>query len=468
MYQVPEEYFVRLHHCRPRFKNDRENVLLFMAAEICSIGEKKQIDFKNSLNRAIKCYPGNSRKTQKTIDNWRTEISSLLGLIEHTEIGTNKPSKMAIALSEKQDLIEFFRFFAYRFQYPGGHQKPKFTLELIKKGVKFKPAKYMLELLLVATKSKGKFGITKAEATHCIFNDLRVVRDRRKTTEVIDLIEKNRANNIQYDDGGDIVRYAGDILDYMVLANLLKYRPDGKYYLVTHELKVIHSIIKSDIYYPQYENLYNDPHITIEDVNFTQIGWFQYFNEGLDTKIFESDIDDILGLGDSESEPTVFDEIIKGLISKKEKKGAVKTKEIGDVGEALSMHHEKIRLESTARQDLAKKIRKIPEDYSIGYDIHSFDGTAEIPRHIEVKTTISKNKITINRFHMTPNEWNAAAALKESYYVYRLMISGDGADLFIIRDPVGQYKTDNLDMTPRDGVDITYNEKSGSYEEVLK
>lgn len=38
MYQVPEKYYFRLHHPRPRFKNDVENVLVYMATNISDLG----------------------------------------------------------------------------------------------------------------------------------------------------------------------------------------------------------------------------------------------------------------------------------------------------------------------------------------------------------------------------------------------------------------------------------------------
>ena len=40
-YKVPEEYFFRLHHVRPRFKGDIENVLIYVAEEISRVGEKE-------------------------------------------------------------------------------------------------------------------------------------------------------------------------------------------------------------------------------------------------------------------------------------------------------------------------------------------------------------------------------------------------------------------------------------------
>ena len=36
-YKIPDEYFFRIHHVRPRFKGDIENVLIYMAEEISRI-----------------------------------------------------------------------------------------------------------------------------------------------------------------------------------------------------------------------------------------------------------------------------------------------------------------------------------------------------------------------------------------------------------------------------------------------
>jgi hypothetical protein len=471
MYSVPEEYFVRLHHCRPRFKNDIENVLLYIASEICAIGEKPEEEFSLELVNSIKLFPGNASKTIKTLNNWRTEISSLLGLIEFTTSGFCRPSAMARILAEKQDLIEFFRFFCFKFQYPGGHLKVDRSLEMIKLGVRFKPVKYLLNLLIEgARKNKKSFGISKAEATHCVFNDLRVCRDERPPLDTLGLILSNRDKNVEYDFEGDVVRYAGDILDYMVLANLVTVKPDGKYYPKTNEIEVLHAFMESEEYFPSYENLYKKEDIHLSDVSNVQINWFLYVNENLNQELFESNVLHILeDASDTLDEKDSFfiTSLLNSLRKKQKQNGKLKTLEIGNVGESITILHEQLRLISLDRQDLAKKVVKMPENLSAGYDINSFEGNAEIKRVIEVKTTISKNKLNISRFHLTPNEWGAADTFKQAYYIYRLMISTDSVSLFVIQDPVGQYKSDRLDMTPRNGADITYNNSSGQYVEVL-
>lgn len=67
MYKVPEEYYFRIHHVRPRFKGDIENVLLFMATEISKMEEMPEKEFANELNNAIRRYPGNGIREKKQL-----------------------------------------------------------------------------------------------------------------------------------------------------------------------------------------------------------------------------------------------------------------------------------------------------------------------------------------------------------------------------------------------------------------
>ena len=149
MYKIPKKYFYRIHHVRPRFKNDIEAVLIFMATQILQIGEKPFLEFKELVNNEIRKFPGNQTKKDKTINNWRTEISALFGLyVKDLDYGRTYPGLMAKELAEKQDLIAFFKKFLYFFQYPGGHLKIHENKSLIENGIRFKPTKYILELLL--------------------------------------------------------------------------------------------------------------------------------------------------------------------------------------------------------------------------------------------------------------------------------------------------------------------------------
>lgn len=241
IYEIPQNYYFRIHHVRPRFKNDIENVLIFIAEQIKRIGEKKDEDFVEELNNAIYLYPGNSHRKIKTINNWRTEITALFGFVKHEE-GKSIPGRRAIELADNGDLVESFKIFLYNFQYPGAHIKPQNVQEQVNAGIHFKPAQYILKVLRYANRNGGNsFGLTKGEVCHCIFNDLRVTRDNEGEEKTWDRIYKNRLNNLSYDMTGDIIRYAGDIIDYMEIANLLKTYDGITFYLNTLEEE---SIIK--------------------------------------------------------------------------------------------------------------------------------------------------------------------------------------------------------------------------------
>jgi hypothetical protein len=464
-YQIPCEYYFRIHHIRPRFKNDVEDVLIFVAVEISKIQRSAKQQFTRKVNNAIRRYPGNAPKKIKTINNWRTEISSLFGLIEYdTRSEECWPSAMSNNLSTNQDLVEFFKYFLFYFQYPGGHLKPHETLKYLQAGVRFKPARYILGLLSEAEKITGdRFGITKAELTHCVFNDLRVTRDGRPFKEVINLMRTNRAKGLDYDWEGDVIRYAGDILDYMVIANLLVLR-GNKYYLNLNERESIAAFLESELHFDKYDALYDKPDLELEDVNAFQDDWFHYVNQRIESEVFRTNLFNYLGIDESiySKLPADLDEYVREL----REKGKVMTKEVGDIGEYLVHGHECLRLRNGGRDDLIQLVKRIPSAFGVGYDISSveLDGTKRL---VEVKATISSSKITFANFHLTPSEWKAAESFDGRYYVYRLLVSKNRTRLFVIQDPVGKYKSNKVEMTPADGVEISFSEHAGSWEELL-
>ena len=211
-YEIPKEYYFRIHHVRPRFKDEYENVLLFLASEIAYLPEMEKDEFDTKFDEIIREYGKNPNSSDKTIANWRTEMSALFGLLEYNN-GKVRASKRTKELAENQDVIEFFKKFLFTFQYPGAHIKQQEVLKQIEKGVNFKPAQYILSVLNYSENKSGKREyITKSEACHCIFNDLRCTRDHESPSKVWNRILKNRKDGLEYDERGDVIRYAGDIL----------------------------------------------------------------------------------------------------------------------------------------------------------------------------------------------------------------------------------------------------------------
>jgi len=467
MYNTPDKYFLRIHHSRPRFKNNQEEVLIYIATEISKLQEMDKKYFKIKVNNALKLFPGNSNKSQKTIDNWRTEISSFFGLIQRNKNDDkNRPSLMAKKLANEQDLIQFYKYFLFYFQYPGGHLKSQENKKLIENNVRFKPANYIIKVLEEGEKTtNGRFFINKAELTHCIFNDLRVTRDNRPPSEVVELLLTNRKNKFDYDWSGDVIRYAGDILDYMLIADLLVSHDAQKFYINNAEKEAVASFISNEIQCDVYSKFYNQEGIeTIEITNLLP-EWFDYVNTDLHEEIFKTDLYKYLGIEEASYKSLVQDAIdeFHNKISNKEE---VKTKEIGDFGEGLVLGHEKMRVKNGGQEKLIHLIQKIPTQFAVGYDIQSVE-LNKTKRYIEVKTTVSSKKINYFNFHLTPNEWDVATTLQDNYFVYRLSITKGGTELRMLRNPVSLYKQDKITMSPRDGADIKFNDDVSETTELL-
>lgn len=478
VYKIPDEYYFRIHHVRPRFKGDIENVLIYMAEEITAVGEQPIDDFNNSVNSAIYNYPGNAHRKLKTINNWRTEISALFGFIEHSQT-TNKPGKRAIELSEKQDLVECFKTFLYNFQYPGAHIKPLNVLEQIEAGIHFKPAQYILNLLRFANKNSGNsIGITKFEVCHCIFNDLRVTRDNEGAKKTWNRILTNRKNNVEYDQTGDVIRYAGDIIDYMETANLLKTYDSRTYYLNTLEEESIIKFCESTEWFSEYDSMIQSRTGSLEDIKKCTTGWFKYVNRDIQDTDFSTDIlayiagdedelkklKETAGKTDTDEFTSRENEITSRIDNTYDQ---FTTKDIGDIGEGLVHSHECMRLKLGGREDLIHLIKRIPTQFAVGYDISSIE-LDERKRYIEVKTTISSKPLHFNRVHLTKNEWNTADSTHDRYFIYRLLLSKSERKLFLLQDPVGLYKKDLINMVPSNGAEITFDPNTvGQFEELL-
>ena len=482
-YAIPEQYYFRIHHVRPRFKSDIENVLIYMAEEIVAVGERPVDDFVSEVNAAIYKYPGNAYRELKTINNWRTEISALFGFIEHTDT-TDRPGRRAIELAERQDLVECFKTFLYNFQYPGAHIKPQNVLEQIEAGIHFKPAQYILKLLRYANKDGGNsIGITKFEICHCVFNDLRVTRDNEGVEKTWERILKNRKDDVNYDQTGDVIRYAGDIVDYMEIANLLKTYDSRMYYLNTLEEEAIIKFCESTEWFAGYDIMLKRRSGSLEAVKNCAKGWFSYVNRDLQNTDFATDILVYIASDETELEKlkenivneTDTDTTTSDMIDREKELerriatdyDSFTTKDIGDIGESLVHGHECMRIKNGGREDLIHLIKRIPTQFAVGYDISSVE-LDERKRYIEVKTTISSKPLHFNRIHLTKNEWNTASSTHDRYYVYRLLLSKTEKKLFLLQDPVGLYKRDMISMIPSDGADITFDPSTvGRFEELL-
>lgn len=455
MYQVPEKYYFRLHHVRPRFKDDIESVLFFIAEQICKIGKQKRKIFRTELNKAIKKFPGNENKTIKTINNWRTEISSLFGFFIDDGVYVI-PGDIAKMLANSGDIPQTLNYFLYKFQYPGAHVKSSAIQEQIEHHIKFQPAKYILNVLTEAKKlNPDEAYITIGENTHCIFNDLRCTQYKHESYATTwNRIITNRRQNTEYNTKGDIIRYGKDILDYMAQAGLLN-KSNNAYYMNDLAKNSINSIKDNNNSFNKYDNWISSGTASLEEINSVKSGWFRFVNDieniNLATDIFAYMNESLHQYNKAK------DAIEKAIASNLQYKN---TKEVGDQGEGLVYKYEVDNVNRHDRSDLTHLITFIPTKLAVGYDFNSIEPSNELRRYIEVKSTISSSKLTINSFHMTPNEVRTARTVGPHYFVYRLKImKNKRPTLTIINDPIKLIKQNKIegDLTDTSkGLDVSY------------
>lgn len=470
-YKIPDEYFFRLHHVRPRFKNDVEEVLLYVATSISEMEVLPEKEFNVVLNNVLFGFKKNASSTQKTIDNWRTEISALFAFIEEKDKYL-QPSKMAIRLANNQYLDEFFNYFLYSFQYPGGHIKSHNVIKQIEAGVKFKPCNFILQLLIEGEKLTGKpFSVTAEELTQCAYFDLRVTRDGKHPKDVAKMILKHRTDRIEYDhhydqlknektgtypSKGDVCRYTGDILDYMVLANLLQHKGTGYYYYLNDDNKeAINFHLNNGVWFNQYDKFYKQKEIINHEIAGIEESWFAFVNGFDGINAFAPHLDQL----EQESISALIQEYYSRMTGDRK----VPTKIIGDYGESLILAHEYLRTKNkTNRQHL---INKIPTQLGVGYDIQSVE-LEKKKRYIEVKTTKSRKALNNNRFKLTPNEWDTAETIGDNYFIYYLVVSENTKNIFIIQNPVKQYELGNLKIDKN--LVVEFSKISGQWEKLLE
>lgn len=433
---------------------------------------------------AIRLFPGNLTASPKTIANWRTEIPALFAFYEEDKkADITRTSKMAKFLNEQQDLTQFFKMFLKSFQFPGGHLKAKDNMELIKLGIRFKPAKFILQVLLegnIILSEKGsdkEMSLSAEETTYCIFNDVRVTSGKRKPREVAELILGNRKDKIKYYNKkdshilsskvvartkGDVTRYAGDILDYMEIASLVE-QHNGYYYLAPNEIESIRNIASDSSFFDGYDRFYGKTDLTTQQISTVEVAWFRYVNESIDPCQFKTDITSIIER--DKTITVIVEDRIKDILSSDE----TTTKDVGNIGESLIHGHEVARLRMSGYPELAKLVQIVDSpSYHPGFDIDSFEGDEEsLHRYIEVKTTISRKKIQMYNFHMSPNEWSVARTHRSHYCVYRLMLSMQDKTLYILRDPVGLDKEDRIVTMPRNGMEVSFDASKFETTELL-
>ena len=249
----------------------------------------------------------------------------------------------------------------------------------------------------------------------------------------------------------------------MVQANLL--HESHGYYSINHtEMETIMVFINDDELFHGYDDLYGKT-FSVSDISELEADWFEYVNSNLVEDLFKTDLASYFIDENKDSEKSDFEVAVDSKIEEI-LNDVGSTKDIGDLGEALVIGHEKVRLKNLGREDLIHLIKKIPTQLAVGYDIQSVEEN-QLKRFIEVKTSISYKPLKFFSFHLTRNEWDSATTLKDRYFVYRLMLNKTNKMIYILQDPVQLYKNDKIAMRITDGADISFSEDVSEKTELL-
>ena len=291
-------------------------------------------------------------------------------------------------------------------------------------------------------------------------NDLRVTRDGESITKTIKRIENNRKCGVKYDSRGDVVRTARDVLDYMYLAGFLDRDIKGRFTQRQGTSNAFNILKRSKCFFNEYNEYATDN----AKASSLKYDWLLYVESQY--KDFIKRIDNLeYGKASADSESEVNS--AKAPLGEQPLPDSDDTAEIGRRGEQLALQHEVLRLKKDGRSDLVHLVKQMPTHLAVGFDIKSLESDTEEDRFIEVKTCLTRQRVKFNNFHLTPNEWRVAESHGEKYCVYRIAIDDEGIQLFVIRNPIQQFRDRTIRLSFRHSVQLNFTDKAGEFQELL-
>jgi len=338
------------------------------------------------------------------------------------------------------------------FQYPAGFLKPNEVVKLVQAKVRFCPGRWLASYFL----RPGMPTLTKEEFCHCVMNDLRVTRDAEPIEKTIARIEANRKANVSYDSRGDVVRTAGDVLDYMYLASYLDKDTKGRYCPRPGSEAMLKLLRNTKNEFTAYEN----GKITNAKATGLEYDWFVYAEDQYKQFIAAMD-----SAGVKANKKSVAKSAEKQIAEALESIDG--TSEIGKAGEMLAYQHEIMRVKNAERPDLVHLIKQIPTHLAAGYDIKSIEADTEEDRFIEVKTCMTRKRVHFNNFHLTPNEWRVADTHGPRYFVYRIAIDDEGCQMFVIQDPIQKFRDRMIRISLTHSAQLNFSDKAGEFVKLL-
>ena len=233
----------------------------------------------------------------------------------------------------------------------------------------------------------------------------------------------------------------------MFLGGFLNSNDNGKtFFLNQNEISAIDYIIASDLFFEIPITYMTDAKVRKE----TQIEWDIWYGDvsKLEVKKLassEETLEDLVEKAESTIEQTT------APTPQTSAPATLQKREVGDIGERVVFAYE-VEQVRKVRPDKLGIVKIVSNDTSLGYDIQS----VEIPdvskkKLIEVKTTIRTfmpESEIMTFFPMSANEWESAKNYGDIYSIYRVFLTRDKAQIFVIKNPIEQHRLGHVLVEP--------------------
>lgn len=449
MYDHTRQY--RCTIIRGKSQKEMDDFLPAYAKVINEICPCNADEFESRFNNAFMHYLPASERVKKTLDNHRTEISGkLFGMYFFAEDGKVYESERTQKFLEDNDQPAFFKDICYKMQFPNGTQKPSPTvMKRVADGICVRPNAFMLKLLLIAR--TAKVDITKKEIGYYVLNSLDVLQGKANPYEVLEAISQDKRAGIErtiYVPGKQNsynLQHINEQLNYLELANLIRFRDDKRVILNPNEMLTIELFAADWDKKPNFD-VYSYDLNSVDGRKTFQYEWDEYFAR----------ISPCAGYFTTSATSLVVDVHEPEKVTPAQPKPPNLT-EFGDEGEQIVYEYEKKRVTSF-NQRLANKVLSLGKTRGLGYDIQSVvaepGDMEEFVKYIEVKSTKRltcpdiNDALWIDTLNITRNEWVAAQQHRDFYSIFRVYFTRDGISMFVLKNPMQKYEEGKLQATP--------------------
>jgi hypothetical protein len=416
------------------------DTLLLPIAQAAELSSGSTVaDFNREIDRELKKIVSGS---QKTIDNYRTEIvRSLFGLVVFKD-DTVQFSQRGVRLLESSDQSAFFKEIVYNFQFPfPGCSASKWEEQ---SGMSLRPGPFVIQLLHLA--ESEDIYLLEEEIYFYVLNSKQVQMGQVSVNEVLKQIQKERGSVRSkgypvpsIPNPAHSRQHLKEFINYLELSMLVSRVPMGNENLLrlrAVEKPSIEEFLEVDAQTAPFSGTDYGNHDELREA------WDEFWTTIPPQvvsafRMFSEESSENVGISVSVPVPPDL--------------------EIGRRGELYVLELERARVKSFDSK-LVSKIKDRANERNIGFDIQSVRADLQDEDHsfdemiyIEVKSTKRATKVVEidDSFKMTRNEWIKAKEGRTSYFIYRVYFTSDEVQLFVINDPFGKdADNDGVRATP--------------------